>query len=482
MVRITKSSGDRGRPVAPVAARHRCGGQPTLPTVADAHTVDVSDPAETVDLLQHLIRNACVNDGSVTSGHEARSAAVLVDHLGRGGYDVERFEPAPGRTSVVARIEGSDPTAPTMLWLGHTDVVPASEARWTHDPFGGELIDGEVWGRGAVDMLNITASMAVAMRRLAASGFVPRGTLVFVGVADEEAAGTYGAEHLVSHEWDAVAADFVLTESGGIPIPTRSGIALPVVVGEKGVYWCRLRVRGTAGHGSRPHATDNALVKAAEVVRRLHEHVPETRVHDTFERFVGALGLPEHLERAVRSPDTLREALADLPTGTAREVHACTHLTIAPTVVHGGVTTNVIPDLVELDVDIRTLPGQTTDEARAVLLDVLGELADDVEIEPVVVEEATASPTDSPLWDALGRATKRWYPGSATVPQLSVGATDARFFRRQGSVAYGFGLFSPRMRFEDFGAMFHGDDERVDVESLALCTDLWEAVAREVLT
>ncbi|MCB1251143.1 MAG: M20/M25/M40 family metallo-hydrolase [Acidimicrobiales bacterium] len=442
---------------------------------------DTSDPAETVELLQHLIRNACVNDGTVGSGHEARSAALLADYLGVRGLDADRFEPAPGRESLVARIEGSDPSAPTMVWLAHTDVVPVNADRWRHDPFGGELIDGEVWGRGAVDMLNLTASMAVAFKRLADGGFAPRGSLVFVGVADEEAAGTYGADHLVSHEWEAVAGDYVLTESGGIPIPTPAGIALPVIVGEKGCYWCRLRVRGTPGHGSRPYRTDNALVKAAAVVARLDAHVPETMIHDTFERFVDALGLPDELRQQLRTPDGLRDALGALPVGMARELHACTHLTMAPTVVHGGVKTNVIPDVVELDVDIRTLPGQTPSQAHAVLVEALGDLAVDVEIEPVVVDPATASPTDTPMWDALARATQRWYPGSRTVPYLSVGATDARFFRRAGAVGYGFGLFSERMRFEDFGAMFHGDDERVDIESLALSTDLWEAVARDVL-
>src|SRR5688500_6329366 len=144
--------------------------------------------------------------------------------------------------------------------MGHTDVVPATEG-WQQDPFGGELMDGEVWGRGAVDMLNLTASMAVATRHLAESGFAPDGTLVYLAVADEEALGTYGAHHLVDHELDAVRADYVITESGGIPMPTADGLALPVMVAEKGSWWCTLRISGTPGHGSQPFRTDNALVK-----------------------------------------------------------------------------------------------------------------------------------------------------------------------------------------------------------------------------
>src|ERR1700722_2794555 len=153
-----------------------------------------ADPtAEVTDLLQQLIRNACVNDGSVGSGHETRSVDLLRSYLGDAGLDSETFEPAPGRTSLVARIEGSDPQAPTLMLMGHTDVVPANPAGWRRDPFGGELIDGEGWGRGAVDMLNLTASMAPPVRHLAQRGFRPRGTLIYLAVADEEALGAWGA-------------------------------------------------------------------------------------------------------------------------------------------------------------------------------------------------------------------------------------------------------------------------------------------------
>ena len=185
----------------------------------------MTDPtAEVTDLLQHLIRNACVNDGTVASGNEARSADLLAGYFDGSGLDLERYEPAPGRASLVARIEGSRPDAPTLLLMGHTDVVPANADRWRHDPFGGELVDGEVWGRGAVDMLNLTASMAVATRRLARRrGFRPEGTLVYLAVADEEALGTWGADHLPATSSTPSAADYVITESGGIPVAVADG-------------------------------------------------------------------------------------------------------------------------------------------------------------------------------------------------------------------------------------------------------------------
>ncbi len=436
---------------------------------------------ESTELLQELIRNACVNDGSAASGQEVRSTDLLRSYLEDVPIDLEVFESEPGRTSLVGRVEGSDPEAPTLLLMGHTDVVPANPDTWSRDPFGGELIDGEVWGRGAVDMLNLTATMAVATRNLVAGGFRPRGTLIYLAVADEEALGTYGASHLVAHERDAVQADYVITESGGIPIPAPSGLCLPVIVGEKGAFWSTLRVRGSSGHGSQPFRTDNALVKAAEVVRRIDQYKPETHIHDVFRQFIESMGYPEEISGPLLSPDGLVEMLDALPLGMARQFHACTHTTFAPNVIAGGSKINTIPDVVDLQVDVRTLPGQTSDHVRAMLHEALGDLADDVEIVPMADDPSTASPVDTPLWDSLSRVAQSFYPGSTNVPYLTVGATDARFFRQLGVTAYGFGLFSEQMSFEDYGSMFHGDDERVDVDSLRLSTDLWHAVAHDLL-
>ena len=436
---------------------------------------------EVTELLQALIRNECVNDGSDDSGREDRSADLLAGYLDGGGLDLERFEPHPGRSSLVARIEGTDPDAPALLLMGHTDVVPVNPDGWSNDPFGGELIDGEVWGRGAVDMLNLTASMAVATKRLAESGFRPAGTLVYLAVADEEALGTWGADWLTSREPDAVRADYVVTESGGIPMPAPDGLRLPIIVAEKGSHWCTLRVSGTPGHASQPFRTDNALVTASEVVRRLDEYRPETQIHEIWRRFVTDTFPPE-LAGPLTDAAQLDELCETLPVGLARQAHACTHTTFAPTVVHGGTKTNVIPDRVDMQVDIRTLPGQTGPEIQAMLQEVLGDLADKVEVLDANDDPSTASPIDTPLWDSLTKVSEIFYPGCRTVPFMTVGATDARFFRRLGTTSYGFGLFSERLTFEQFSTMFHGDDERVDVESLRLSTEMWQALASDLLT
>jgi acetylornithine deacetylase/succinyl-diaminopimelate desuccinylase-like protein len=377
---------------------------------------------------------------------------------------------------VLAKIEGSDPTAPTLMLMGHTDVVPVNREGWSRDPFGGELDDGMIWGRGAVDMLNLTSTMAVAVSHLARSGFRPRGTLLFLGVADEEALGTWGAKYLVEHELDAVRSDYVITESGGYQVQTPAGVRLPIMVEEKGTFWSNITVRGTPSHASQAYRTDNALVTAAEVVRRIAEYRPEVQIGETWRRYVRELGLPEELT----DPDQVDDVIADLPLALGRIAHSCTHTTMAPTVAHGGTKTNIIPDRVDLQVDVRTMPGQSGQAARDMLLDAIGDLADAVEITSND-DPATASPTDTPLWDSLARVTAKLCEGSALVPTIMTGGTDNRFFRRAGSIGYGFGLFSRRIGFEDYARMFHGHDERVDQESLNLSTQLWLALAEDVL-
>ena len=446
-------------------------------------TTDIERAGEATDLLQHLIRNACVNDGTPDSGQEYRSADLLQGYLEGSGVDMETYEPSPGRKSLVAKIAGTDPSAPSLMLLGHTDVVPANADDWTHDPFGGDLIDAMVWGRGAIDMLNLTTTMAIAMRHLAQSGFRPKGDLTYIAVADEEALSTFGAKWLCANAADDIRSDYVITESGGFPMNGSDGLPrLPVIVGEKGVFWCVLTVKGTPGHASQPLRTDNALVKAAEVVRRIDEYRPQAELHEAWTRFIDGLGFPPELTEPFLDPDRIDAFCDELPLlGLARQAHACTHTTMAPTVMRAGTKTNVIPDRVELEVDIRALPGWETGDVRAMLDDVLGDLADDVEIAFQAEEPASTSPIDTPLWDALSRVSQVFYPGARTVPFLTVGATDARYTRTLGSVSYGFGLHSSAIGFEQYGAMFHGVDERVDVESLRLSTEMWTALARDFL-
>ncbi len=436
---------------------------------------------QTVELLQTLIRNRCVNDGTAESGHEIRNADTLAAFLGTAGLDVQRFDAAPGRSSLVARIEGTDPTAPSLCLMGHTDVVPVNESGWSRDPFGGELVDGEVWGRGAVDMLNLTSSMAVAFRHLAQEGFRPRGDLVYFAVADEESGSAYGAQWMADHHRDAMFADYVLTESGGLHSGSAEAPFIGVTVGEKGVAWRRLRISGTPGHGSMPFGADNALVKAAAVIQRITEYRPAPRVHELWRERVSTLGLDDATQQLLLDPGSIDEVLAAIPhTGAAAHLHACTHTTFSCNAARGAMKTNVIPDVIDLEVDVRTLPGEHTDEVRAHLDAALGDLAGSVDVELIMNDPATISPTGTPLWDSLQRSIGRPFPTSRLTPQLSVGFTDCRVYRQLGSVAYGAALFSPSVDPGDYSRRFHGHDERVDVESLALTTQLWLDVVRDL--
>jgi acetylornithine deacetylase/succinyl-diaminopimelate desuccinylase-like protein len=437
---------------------------------------------ETVELLQALIRNQCVNDGTPESGFEDRSARLLRDELEGTGVDMQTYEPTPGRTSLVCRWEGTDPNAPALCLMGHTDVVPVSPDGWTQEPFGGELIDGEVWGRGAVDMLNLTSSMAVAFRHMINSGKRYPGDIVYFAVADEEAGGAHGAEVLVRDEWDALNCEFVLTEFGGIPFFSPNGMSLLVTTAEKGLGWRRLTVKGSPGHGSRPLGADNALIKAAEVVRRLSEYRPAPQLDELWAARIKAMGLPDELSRKLLDPSALYDALAELPPELAGTAHACSHTTFSPNVIGGGVKTNVIPDSVTIEVDIRTLPGEEDEEVNAHLRAALGDLMDQVEVAIIRSDPSTASPTDNKLWSTLTGAMASAYPEAQVVPSLVTGGTDSRFFRGAGAVAYGAGLLSASVDAGEFARRFHGHDERIDIESLRLTTQLWLDVADNLWT
>ncbi len=441
---------------------------------------------QTVALLQQLIRNRCVNDGTVASGQEVRTSDVLKAYLEGSGLDIEVYEPAgaPGRASLVARIEGSDPTAPTLCLMGHTDVVPVTPETWTRDPFGGELVNGEVWGRGAIDMLNITASQAVVLKALARrpGGWKPRGTLVYLACADEEAGGALGAGHVCSKHWDSLRANYLLTENGGTVSRDPSGnLNVTVHTGEKGVAWRRLRIKGTPGHGSMPYGANNALIKAAQVVTRLGEYRPSPYVDDVWRGFVDTLALDPSVKAGLVDPSRLDEAISGLTTGMARYAWSATHTTFSPNVCRGGVKTNVIPDVVDVEVDIRTVPGDNEDEVRRHLDKALGDLAEEVIVDKLFSKPASSSPTDTPLWGVLGRVVEAHYPGARLLPRMIVGFTDAPYFRARGAVAYGFGLFSRALTAEAMSGRFHGNDERVDVESLGLTTQAWLEVCEQFL-
>jgi acetylornithine deacetylase/succinyl-diaminopimelate desuccinylase-like protein len=431
---------------------------------------------EVAELMIALIRNACVNDGTPDSGGEERSAATLIGYLGEPDA---RYEPHPGRTSLLYRIPGTTPGAPSIMLLGHTDVVPVTAEAWTHDPFAGEREDGFIWGRGTVDMLNQTAAMAAVLRRYRSGAAPPLpGDLLFLAVADEEAAGALGSGWITAHHWEDVECSYLISEIAAPALTGSRERGLPVTVAEKGPMWRRLVSRGIPGHGSQPYGTSNALVPLTAALCRLAAAPPPAEVTPQWRRFVEAWDPPGDLRERLTDPgriDAAVDELAGCDMGFARWVHACTHLTVSPNTFHGGVKANVVPDVASAEIDIRVLPGRGEESVQDHLRDAIGpELAEQVHIEPVVTTPANESEPEGPLWESIGDAARSI--GGADLgllPILIPVATDARYFRSRGTTAYGVGLLDARLTFGEVLSLFHGTDERVSEASLGLTVELY---------
>jgi acetylornithine deacetylase/succinyl-diaminopimelate desuccinylase-like protein len=429
-----------------------------------------------VELLRELIRNRCVNDGTAGSGEEHRSVASLREFLGVQGTVIE---PVPGRQSLVFRIEGSDPAAPSLALVPHLDVVPVDPTGWSVDPFAAEIVDGFVYGRGAVDMLNVTAAMAVAAGPYLRGEKVPRGDLVFAAVADEEAGGRLGAKPLVDEHWDLVKADYLLTEVAYPSLTVGGQRSVPVSIGEKGAYWSTLKTSGAPGHGSAPYGTDNALHKLITALAGVIDAPQPAEISEEWAHFVEHLGLdPESVRRLtdVDELDAEIDRIAAEDPALARYIHAATHLTISTNVLDAGTKTNMVADRATAQIDIRGLPGMSRDTVDAHLRKAMGAGADQVEILPVMDGDATVSPVGNALWEAIGDAVEQLDGHRNLAPTLMTVATDARFWRARGTVAYGVGLFDERMGFSEMLSLFHGHDERVSIGSVDRTTTLYEMV------
>jgi acetylornithine deacetylase/succinyl-diaminopimelate desuccinylase-like protein len=434
--------------------------------------------SQVVELLQQLIRNQCVNFHTVDSGHEYRSVATLQDFFGVEGTVVE---PAPGRQSLVFRIKGTDPEAPSLALLPHIDVVPADPSGWSVDPFAAEIVDGFVYGRGALDMLNVTAAMAAAVKPYVIGDLAPSGDLVFAAVADEEAGGVYGAEALAQHHWDLAGADYVLTEVAYPALAHVEGPAIPVSVGEKGGFWSLLESKGRPGHGSAPYGADNALIKMVEALHGIIRTDMPVAIVPEWVEFVKSLDIDGDLAEALTDPDTVDDAIDRLAADDplfARYAHAITHMTVSPNLMSAGVKANVVAAESAAYVDIRALPGADRDDVDSHLRKAMGHAGDHIDISPVNDFAATVSPTGNPLWEAIGDSVEELEGHRRLLPTLMNVATDARFWRARGSVGYGVGLFDDRMSFSEMLALFHGHDERVSVDSLEKTTILYETVLR----
>ncbi|MGC5000546.1 MULTISPECIES: M20/M25/M40 family metallo-hydrolase [unclassified Streptomyces] len=418
----------------------------------------VTGEDEVVDLCRELIRFDTSNYGDHSGPGERAAAEYVAGKLAEVGLEPKIFESHPGRASTVARIAGEDPSRPALLIHGHLDVVPANADDWTHDPFSGEIADGCVWGRGAVDMKDMDAMTLAVVRDRLRSGRKPPRDIVVAFLADEEAGGTYGARYLVDNHPELFeGVTEAISEVGGFSFTVNEQRRLYLIqTAEKGMHWMKLTVAGTAGHGSMIHR-DNAITELSEAVARVGRHKFPVRVTKTTRAFLDELGdaLGTELD-----PEDMESTLARLG-GIAKLIGATLSNTANPTQLNAGYKVNVIPGEATAHIDGRFLPGH--EEEFLTDLDRL--LGPNVRRSDVHADKAVETSFDGALVEAMQSALLAEDPIARAVPYMLSGGTDAKSFDDLGIRGFGFAPLKlpPEL---DFAGMFHGVDERVPVDGL----------------
>ncbi|MEM2107697.1 MAG: M20/M25/M40 family metallo-hydrolase [Candidatus Bathyarchaeia archaeon] len=441
---------------------------------------------EIVDLLSNLIRINTTNP----PGDEAVAAKYIAKQLGRDGFSCELFESAPKRGNVVARLKGTGEKS-SLLLLSHLDVVAADPKEWSVDPFGGVVKDGFVWGRGAVDMKSMTAMEVMVMKLLKRHGVKLKGDAILAATADEERGGLLGADYLLRHYPEKVFAPYVLNEGGGLALPARSRNVFTVQTAEKGLLWFKVKAKGTPGHGSLPNLADNAIMRMNRVIEKLWNYHPQAVLTPTVKHFLAEMareepGLQEPFTRLLTNPelsDQILDELAKIAPHLAEEIRPRLKMTITPTIIHGGIKENVIPSECEAVFDCRILPSQeiakTIDLIKALLTDVDSEK---LAFEILQAQEPSESTAETPLYDTITAALRQFEPNCGITPMLMTGGTDSRFFRKRGSICYGFQPMHPEVASGKVVKREHGIDERISIENLVFGTSVLYETVKKFLT
>jgi acetylornithine deacetylase/succinyl-diaminopimelate desuccinylase-like protein len=419
--------------------------------------VTISLREEATELLSGLLRLDTVNP----PGNETKAAELLRNYLEPSGVECRLIAKVPDRANLVARLRGRD-EGPTLLLLSHTDTVIADPGEWSVDPWSGEVLDGHVWGRGALDMKSQVAASAVALATLAREGFEPAGDVLFAACADEEVGEDYGLSWLCQEHPDAVRADFCINEGGGDRVEVDGRAVYLCATGEKMSSPFLIRVHGRSGHASVPSIADNALVKAAGLIEKLAALEPQARLLPETERFfTTVLG-------DVPSPAEALDRLRGLDHVLAATVEPMLATTIAPTMVEASKARNVIPAVCDVVCDCRLLPGETQEDVERAIRAHLGQ--DSYELHWLEEHGGTRSELATALWDAVEAFVAEEEPGARVAPVICPGFTDSHWLRAAfGTVAYGF--FPMRtMETELAARLVHSADERIAVDDLELGT------------
>jgi acetylornithine deacetylase/succinyl-diaminopimelate desuccinylase-like protein len=448
--------------------------------------------AEAQALLARLIRFNTVNP----PGNELAAQEYLSNHLSEAGFECELLGAEPERPNLVARLRPADPSAapagPTLCYLGHVDTVLANASEWTHDPWSGDLADGFLWGRGALDMKSQVAAEIAAAASLARAGWRPaRGELLIVAVVDEETGGSLGAEWITQQHPDKVRCDLLVNEGGGAVFEYGSPPTQParrcygVCCAEKGVFRFKLITDGVAGHASMPGMGENALLKMGPLLERFAARQPSYQLTEEPLEFLRGIG---------EDPEDPQGAIARLRAADPRLAvmfEPMLGVTFTPTRIAASEKINVIPSSAELKVDCRVPPGLGEAEVRAALAEVLGDGSDShtsadggpswrIEFTERVV--GNRSPASSPLMDVISEWVAECDPGARVVPVVLPGFTDSRHFRMAFPECVAYGFFPQRHQsMLQSTPLIHGADERIDVRDLAFATELFTQLAVRVL-
>ncbi|MEV6103945.1 M20/M25/M40 family metallo-hydrolase [Streptomyces sp. NPDC051940] len=426
-----------------------------------ADGVDEQSLDEVVRFTSDLIRIDTTNRGG-GDGVERAAAEYVAEQLADAGIEPTLLEKAPDRTNVVARIPGTDPGADALLVHGHLDVVPAEAADWTVHPFSGEVRDGVVWGRGAVDMKNMDAMILSVVRAWARAGVRPRRDIVLAFTADEEASAEYGSGFLADHHPGLFeGCTEGISESGAYTFHAGDGLRIyPVAAGERGTAWLKLTAHGRAGHGSKVNR-ENAVSRLAAAVARIGEHRWPVRLTPTVRAALLELSALYGLEPDLDAPGFDVDALLARLGRAAALVEPTVRNSSNPTVLDAGYKVNVIPGHASAQIDGRMVPGG--EEEFTATLDRL--TGPDVDWEFQHREVPLTAPVDSRAFAGMREALLAFDPDAHVIPYCMSGGTDAKQFSRLGITGYGFSPLKLPEGF-DYSAMFHGVDERVPVEAL----------------
>jgi acetylornithine deacetylase/succinyl-diaminopimelate desuccinylase-like protein len=426
---------------------------------------------ETTELLQRLIRANTVNP----PGAERAAQELLGAELRDGGFEVDLLGAEPERPNLVARLRGTG-DGPTLCLLSHVDTVLATAADWTHDPWSGDVADGCVWGRGALDMKSQTAAEAAAALSLAREGWRPaHGDLLVVTLADEETGGALGAQWICEQHPDKVRCDYLLNEGAGTVIPYDGRRYYGVCVAEKGIFRFRLTTDGVAGHASIPKIGDNALLKMAPLLAAMDARQPGLDLTDGPRALLEGLGLALDGDGAAAL-----ERLRARDPGLALLVEPLLGVTLAPTKISASAKINVIPASAVLSVDCRVPPGLGEEQARTRIREVLGESGYRLEFTERVV--GNQSPVASPLMDAIASWIDEHDAGAHVVPTVLAGFSDSRTFRDHFPDCVAYGFFPQRhMTLYETAPLIHSADERIDVRDLGFAAAFFRDVTKAML-